>query len=233
MKKTLIILGMFFLTLGLLAQEEKNLMEDLIVVPPKFKGTQTDIDTLNISKSFLTNFLEYELSYPRTEYTIPQEGMVVVEFTVNKDGSLSNFNVINSASFQLDEAVITCLRKTDGMWIPGKVDEESTSMEKRVVVKYDVANNPSFPVLASEKFHDALKRYNRGIYIQKNAKLSEEKRNKKSQRMFRLSLDLLKEASSYYPESIPIIFWQAANYKMLGEEDLMMNKLIEMETLAY
>lgn len=231
MKKMLLILGMCFFALGLRAQERTNMLEDQSVEPPKFKGEQVEKEKRERAKSPICHFIEKELAYPEIESDFPPEGVVVVEFTVNNDGNLSDFNVTNPVAYHLDQAVVSCLKKTNGMWIPGKVNGQFSPMEYRVFVKFDAPDNPTFEEMAVGFYMAAFKKYNKGCNIEKDMLLSANKRDRKSTRMFNSSLFYLAKASVYYPNNPTVAFLQANNYGKLGMDELMREKIRELTEL--
>lgn len=216
MKKTLLLITMCFFALGLVAQEERNIMlGDQRVVPPKFKGVEPEVKE-EVKQSPICCYLQnnLHLEVPTDEY-LP-EGTVAIEFTINRNGSLSHFTVINPVSYALEQAVITCIKETEGQWQPGEVNGQPSPMEKRVYVRFDYPDNAPFNEIARTHYLIAVKRYERGLYIENNQFLTREKKLRKSQRMYNRSLNHLNEATVYLPNDPTVAFWKARNYKQLG-----------------
>ena len=69
-----------------------------------------------------------------------REGTVVVDFTVNTDGSIENFKIQNSVAASNDKAVISALKRTSGDWIPGSQNGNPIAMEKRLLVAFNDLN---------------------------------------------------------------------------------------------
>ncbi len=226
MKKTLLIIAMFFVTLGLAAQEvEGKLLGDQKVVPPKFKGIEAKEEPKAEPKlspicCFIQENLEIEM--PSSEF-LP-EGTVAIEFTVNRDGSLSNFTVVNPVNHTLELAVIECIKETEGMWQPGAANDNPVAMEKRVYVRFDRPDNDSFEEIARRHYLVAVKKFNKGVNAENNQFLTTEKKNRKAQRAFNSSLNCLNEATVLLPNEPTIAFWKARNYEHLG----MHKEMIEM-----
>ncbi|TLX74601.1 TonB family protein [Labilibacter sediminis] len=233
MKKMLLVLGMCFVTLGLIAQEGSKLLEDQLVEPPKFEGKNIENRKAEVSRAPICFYMEENLQYPERRYDFPPEGTVVIEFTVNADATVSNFVVVNHIDNELDQAVIDCIKKTDGMWIPGKVNGQPSVMEKRVSVKFAVPGNPTFEEQAKELYFSAIRKFTYGEYIKSNNLLSAEQKAKRSNRKFKNSLALLDKASAFYPNDKSLLWWQAKNHKMLGNQEEMRNKLNEIARLQH
>ena len=216
MKKMLFIIGMCIITLGLNAQDQKNLLEDQRVEPPKFKGEKIEREQVEIKKSPICCFIENELEYPEFTNVDTPEGIVVIEFTINADGNLSNFKVTNPVDYHLEQAVISCVKQTDGMWTPGKVNGQYSSMEKSVSVKFDVEGNPSFNEISKGYYFSALRKFHNGQNTIEDNLLTIKKKERKSERLFNSSLRSLDKATVYKPNDASVLFWKARNYEMLG-----------------
>jgi len=222
MKKLLLIIMVGFLSLSLYAQKE---LKETKVQPPHFRGVIIEKEKPVVEKSPICRYIEKELVYPQEVKDFFPEGVVVVQFTVNTDASVSDFVVTNSVAYELDNSVIDCLKGTNGMWIPGKVNGNYAAMEKKVYVKFDILDTPSLTELALSSYNTAVKRYQKGTKIQENINLAENKRIKKSERRFNRSLNHLDLATTYKPNDPSILFWQARNYNQLGDISKMNEKL--------
>nr|MCU0404960.1 energy transducer TonB [Chitinophagaceae bacterium] len=64
-----------------------------------------------------TNFLQRTLHYPDEALNRDIQGVVKVEFTVNKDGSLTDFVILNSPDLSLSREVIRIMSKSPS-WEP-------------------------------------------------------------------------------------------------------------------
>ncbi|WP_430817146.1 energy transducer TonB family protein [Carboxylicivirga sp. RSCT41] len=230
MKKMLLTIGMCFFVLGLIAQEEKSIyLSDQQVVPPQFNEIEVEeVKERSPICCFLENNLEIDM--PATSNYTP-EGTVAIEFTVNKDGTLSNFVVVNHVDDYLNQAVIDCIKETEGKWRPGEVNGTPSAMEKRVYVRFDIPDNPPFEELARQNYQYALKRYHKGENIQSNKMLSSKKQTRKSHRMFNRSLNQLDAATVYMPNDATLAFWKAKNYEKLGMHKEMIDMLELRQTL--
>jgi hypothetical protein len=108
-------------------------VEEVKVTPPKFTGVEnaTVLYEVGIS-SLIDNYIaNYFVCSDRViDYKI--EGTEIIQFTVNPDGRLTNFHVINSVCREIDEELIKILQGTNGMWMPGFNNGEPTAMEQEV-----------------------------------------------------------------------------------------------------
>ncbi|MCD8042608.1 MAG: energy transducer TonB [Tannerellaceae bacterium] len=86
---------------------------------PRFPGGEDE----------LMKFINTNIVYPASAKETEIQGRVVVNFIVEKDGTLSNFKVVRSVSEDLDNEAINVLKKMPA-WNPG---EQSG---KKVRVKY-------------------------------------------------------------------------------------------------
>lgn len=80
---------------------------------------------------YLMNYLSENLHYPLEAQKKGIQGRVVVSFVVETDGQLSNFNVAQSVSPELDAEALRVVKNMP-RWVPGKQDG------KGIRVKYNV-----------------------------------------------------------------------------------------------
>ncbi len=236
MKKMLLLIGMCFLAFGLCAQEEGSyLLSDQHVVPPQFEGESAK--DVNVNQSPICCYIQNNIDYPEMARENYREGIVGIEFTIEPDGSLSNFVVSNAVDHYLDDLVISCIKKTEGMWKPGMVNNTPSPMEKRVYVKFDLEGNDSFNELAERYYFNAIKHFTKGENAQSNNLLTASKQKKKSTRQYNASLAQLDKATVLFPNDVAILYWQAKNYENLGMEEEMLemmerrNELVAMKLL--
>lgn len=67
----------------------------------------------------LLNFIAKNLKYPIEDYDKDIQGKVITEFQIEKDGSLSNFKVVNSISSGLDAEALRVIKRMP-RWKPAK-----------------------------------------------------------------------------------------------------------------
>ena len=88
---------------------------------PTFKG----------GDAALMKYLSENIKYPETAEKAGEQGRVVVNFIVEKDGAVSNVKVVRSVTPTLDAEAVRVI-KAMPKWVPGKQDG------KFVRVKYNV-----------------------------------------------------------------------------------------------
>jgi len=232
MKKVMFMMLMCFVSIGLLAQQKSVEMADLKVEPPKFDKNGLVEVRVESQKSSVNRFIEQELELSEELSLYQDEGIVGVQFTIAADGTVSNFEVKNHVSVLTDNAVIECLAKTDGMWIPGKVEGEFTSMEKLVFVKFDVIGNPSHIEIAQDYFSRGVRHFNTALILDENVFLAEKKKIRKTDRLLSKAFNNLDLALKYAPDDISVLFWQAKIYEKQGKTEQMNDKLEKYQELV-
>ena len=169
------------------------------------------------------------LTHERT--TDWDQSLSIVIYPINADGSVSDFVVSNAVNYDLEQAVINCIKETNGLWEPGKVNGFSSPMEKSIYVKFDVLGNAPFEEISASYYMTALKKYYQGQNIRNDHLLSMEKKEKKSERRFNSSLNCLKKATKFSPNDPTILHWQARNYEMLARYNEMRESLEQRQKL--
>ena len=224
MKKMSVIIGMCFLVLGLMAQNKKTFMlDDQQVVPPKFVGEVVNEPVVETSP--ICCFLQKNLPNDKRINGSLTEGTVAIEFTVNKDGSLTNFVVVNGVSFDLDQSVIDCIKDSEGMWQPGEVNGRPSAMEKRIYVRFDNPDNAPFEEIVRNHYYTAIKHFTKGQNFENNKLIEKNKQERKAHRMYKHSLAQLNDAMVYLPNDPSLAFWKAKNYEQLRMDEQMIEML--------
>ena len=215
MKRVMLFIGMFLLALGLMSQSKKTYMlGDQHVVPPKFVVEEVEKPASNTSP--ICCYIQENLPLDKRIKGNATEGTVAIEFTVNADGTLSDFIVANKVSYELDRSVIDCIKESEGMWKPGEVNGRPSAMEKRVYVRFDDPDNVSFETIARSRYFAAIKRFQKGQNIENNNLLEKHKQERKAQRLYKNAIAQLNDATVYLPNDPSLAFWKAKNYEQLG-----------------
>jgi len=115
--KTMIIISFFFNGTFLIAQQDEPF--SVVETMPEFPGGNEAMQ-----KYFYENLI-----YPKVDRENGIEGKVIIEFTIEKDGSVANVNVTRGVSETIDAEAIR-LVKGMPVWKPG------TQKGKPVSVKY-------------------------------------------------------------------------------------------------
>jgi len=79
----------------------------------------------------LYQFFKDNMIYPQKAKKKQIEGRVVIRFTVNEDGSLSNFRILKSLGYGCDEEAIRLI-KASAPWIPVKNTYQSAEKSTRI-----------------------------------------------------------------------------------------------------
>ncbi|MCW3789075.1 energy transducer TonB [Plebeiibacterium sediminum] len=207
-------------------------LEETTVEPPKFVGQQIMDSDEEMTSSPICYYLKNNLQ----SQNYSEEGVVTVLFTINPDGTLSNFTVKNSVDATNDNAVLNCLKSTSGLWQAGRVNGTPVEMEKEIYVHFVNPSTTSLEELAQENIMAAINKVETAKNVKNSIRLSAEKANKKATRKLHSALYYLDEATKYQPEEASIIFWQACAYDELGNEIRRaekLNQFMEMVDLQY
>lgn len=122
--------------------QNRNLSE-IEVTPPQFTGILNSAIPADISaNALIKNYLQQNIQYPENSLNCGKQGTVVVQFTVNTEGNLSDFDIINSVCPEIDNEVVQTLKTTDGMWLPGSNNGKPVEMTKEISLVFAVNSNP-------------------------------------------------------------------------------------------
>ncbi len=217
MKKIGILVVVFALSLCGFAQV--NDLLETTVHSPLFEGEKGNV---NESLS-LNDFIVDELK----DQVFITEGVVEILFTVNADGSVSDIAIKNSVSKTEDNAVINCIEKTSGKWLPGEVDGVPVAMEKRLYVNFLDLDNVSLQEQARDYLGKGLKNYFDALNTEKRFDLDKDRAEKKANRKYNTALLYFNEAHRCCPQEISIPFWQACIYEKTGNDGMYIEKFNE------
>ena len=100
----------------------------------------------------IENYLAENANYPEVDKHQFNQGTVVVRFIVTPMGEVSDIEIINSVSEEIDNEVIHTLISTNGMWKPGNNNGDPVAMEKEVSVVFRLEDS-------KYSFNDLGKKY--------------------------------------------------------------------------
>jgi protein TonB len=124
--KILAIVSLFLLpSLVAFSQQVSVLDTAFNIIRPKYIG----------GDSALTLFLSQHLWYPPQERDAGKQGIVIVSFTVNADGTLSDFTIKKGISEALDEVALSVVRKIPKM-IPALVNGQWVSFKHDINIQF-------------------------------------------------------------------------------------------------
>ncbi|MEM8525518.1 MAG: energy transducer TonB [Bacteroidota bacterium] len=140
MKKLVALLLPLIFTLGLSAQAEEVLR--LVEQMPRFPGCEDIADETErrvCSEKELINFLSTNLKYPAFARRKCVEGVCVVVFTVEKDGSISDIDLvrdIGAGCGQESTRVVQEMVNQNIVWIPGTHEGETVRVRFTLPIKF-------------------------------------------------------------------------------------------------
>ena len=102
--------------------------------PTKVEST-ISVDKAPEFKGDLALYFKKNLDYPEDSRTNKVQGTVLVEFTVNKDGTISNVHVLKGVSKELNKE---CVDVVENMpeWKPGKVNGVKVKVKYIIPIKF-------------------------------------------------------------------------------------------------
>ncbi|PLW93301.1 MAG: energy transducer TonB [Marinilabiliales bacterium] len=83
----------------------------------------------------LGDYIKSNLSYPRTALDAKVEGIVIASFIVEKNGSISNVEIVRSLGYGCDEEVIRLIKMMP-KWKPGKKDGKAVRVKLSIPVQF-------------------------------------------------------------------------------------------------
>lgn len=106
---------------------EDNTIHDIVETPPTFNGG-TDA---------FYKFLSEEVKYPRREQQRNIDGRVYLTFVIEKDGSLTDIQVLKSVSEGLDQEAIRVLKAAPA-WNPGKQRGQPVRVKMTIPINFQL-----------------------------------------------------------------------------------------------
>jgi len=106
-------------------------------------------------------FLSENVRYPNEARENCIMGQVYVTFIVKTSGEIDSLNVQHSVHRSLDQEAMRVIKLTNGLWIPGKVNDEIVDVKYTVPVKF---------TLKSSGCKETIYFYNEGIKFAENKK---------------------------------------------------------------
>ena len=95
---------------------------------PQFKGGEAE----------MMEFLGENVRYPEEAQEAGVEGIVVASFVVEKDGTLSDIQILKDLGMGTDEEVIRVIEKMSGQWVPGKQAGEPVRFRYTLPVRFTI-----------------------------------------------------------------------------------------------
>jgi TonB family protein len=108
MKKMLLMAFVALMSMSVNAQNDPICQTPEVF--PEFKG----------GVSAMMKFICDNVKYPKDAEESKTEGRVVVQLTIEKDGKVSGYKVVNKVSPSLDDEALRVAKLTSDKWIPAK-----------------------------------------------------------------------------------------------------------------
>lgn len=71
----------------------------------------------------LVNHISSQMVYPKNAYTKGVQGRVILQFVVDKDGTIGDIKIVQGADSELNEEAIRVVKKME-RWVPGYKNEK-------------------------------------------------------------------------------------------------------------
>lgn len=203
--KLLLLLLCLVISIPAFSQNEKDhtTLEEVQVSPPEFTGIEGATRFLNGESTKITLLSQYMLNhvkYPDDDIRRSIEGKEIIRFTVQPDGSLTDFIVVNSVSPSIDNEVINAMKTTEGMWKPGYNNETIVPMEKEFSIVFKLAYTRSLESRAIGRY----KRGNKLLLIKENPKRA---------------LRHFEQGLVYVPNDCSILMLRGLSFYELGDKE--------------
>lgn len=120
----LMLIMIFFMNVQEGSAQTEEVLEEVDVMPVPAGGMQG-----------LMTFMGENLKYPEQAREKGVEGVVVVSFVVQKDGSISNAEIIRGIGAGCDEEAMRVVKAFPN-WTPGEKDGKKVNTKMNLPVKY-------------------------------------------------------------------------------------------------
>jgi protein TonB len=126
--KSLLVLSFLLIVTGSVFSQQNVLISDIDTTSAVFAKVEQESKFPGGAKAWL-DFIVSNLKYPKKALKRHIEGTVVVQFIVNKDGSLSNWEAVDGPT-ELREAALDVIKKSP-RWIPAQQSGKKVKSFKR------------------------------------------------------------------------------------------------------
>lgn len=122
----------------LLTDEVFSVVED----PPRFPGCEgitNKKERDNCAQQKMLEFIYINIKYPAAAVTKKVQGIAVIRFVVDKDGSLKDIHIVRNPGEQLGEEarrVVEMMNDMPDRWIPGKQHGKPVKVYFNIPVKF-------------------------------------------------------------------------------------------------
>lgn len=123
-------------------QQELSLKQKNSMLPEseKIYDTVDDMPEFPGGDAALLNFLYTNIKYPETARKNDIQGMSVVEFIVEKDGSLSNVKILRAIGSGIDEEALRVVNLMPN-WQAGRQNDETVRVEYKLPIRFKLTDD--------------------------------------------------------------------------------------------
>ncbi|MEN0050355.1 MAG: energy transducer TonB, partial [Bacteroidota bacterium] len=143
MKKLITLIPIFFCMFFAQAQTEPtDGVYRLVDEMPRFPGCEDiedEIERRSCSENELLTFIYENVSYPAIARENGIEGICVVQFTIEKNGSISDIKLVRDIGGGCGEESVRVIQEMieqDVFWIPGRQNGENVRVRFTFPIKY-------------------------------------------------------------------------------------------------
>jgi len=111
---------------------------------PRFSGCEDETNPDERKKCAEMQMLQHIYSnvhYPAEARDAGIEGMAVVSFIVERDGQISNIQILRSVGYGIDEEVIRIVENMPN-WTPGIHEDETVRVEFKLPIRFKLSDTP-------------------------------------------------------------------------------------------
>jgi TonB family protein len=132
---------------GCILEEPVNEVFKVVEQMPRFPGCENEAsehEKKDCSNRKMLDYIYSHLKYPAEAKDKIIEGNVVAQFTINKDGGISDINIIREIGGGCGQAVIEMLQTMNDMpekWVPGKQAGRNVNVLYTLPVKFKMTDD--------------------------------------------------------------------------------------------
>lgn len=132
MNNIIIAAGIVFLQASTI--DAQILIAETEITAPHFPSKEVVVQ--GEAATSIQDYLVKSLASSPEDFRSRHAGTEVIRFRITEEGQLSDFEVINSISPEIDEMMIRILKTSEGYWLPGTIDGEPASMTREVSMAF-------------------------------------------------------------------------------------------------
>lgn len=161
MKQILITFSLFIFTVPQLFAQEDTTVYKIAEIQPRFPGCENLDTTINVinqcAQASLLSFVNGNIVYPWDAQTNGNEGTVVITFVVEKDGYISNPQILRdigggcgAEAMRVIEGMNGALKKVNLAWMPGMRAGKAVRTQYTLPVKFRLEDPLDFEMVGKD-----------------------------------------------------------------------------------